>query len=55
MNKADEITHKGGAVMSSYQMSIEDIAYAEKIAELPGRTAFIDDVLVVRELPSVSG
>ena len=29
--------------MSSYQMSIDDIAYAEKIAELPGRTAFIDE------------
>ena len=29
--------------MSSYQMNIDDIAYAEKIAELAGRTAFIDE------------
>lgn len=29
--------------MSSYQVSIEDIAYAEKMAGLPGRTAFIDE------------
>lgn len=29
--------------MESYQISIDDISYAEKIAELPGRTAFIDE------------